>query len=61
MLRLLVGDGMRSPETPLQLEIVSEDWRVTPALAKLLATLARRQLEWEKQHHLADRRGEHAA
>jgi hypothetical protein len=38
---------MAIDESPIGLEAVSEDFVVTPALARLLVKLAMRHLEWE--------------
>lgn len=51
-MRLLLGGLMATPDTPLELEVISESFTVTPALAKLLVKLARRHLEWEASEAL---------
>ena len=38
---------MAADETLVEFEALSEDFVVTPALARLLVKLARRHLEWE--------------
>jgi hypothetical protein len=47
MLRLVQGGVVAADETLVEFEALSEDFVVTPALARLLVKLARRHLEWE--------------
>ncbi|MFZ2056291.1 MAG: hypothetical protein WAV54_02630 [Acidimicrobiales bacterium] len=43
-------DGaMAVNDSPVELEALSEDFVVTPALARLLVKLARRHVEWESR------------
>jgi hypothetical protein len=47
MLRLLQGGVMLDREPPLELEVVNEDFVLTPNLCKLLLKLAKRHLDFE--------------
>jgi len=47
MFRLVRGGVVAADETVVEFEALSEDFVVTPALARLLVKLARRHLEWE--------------
>ncbi len=47
MLRLLRGGVMVDREPPIELEVLNEEFVLTPALCKLLLKLARRHLEFE--------------
>ena len=47
MLRLLRGGVMADREPPLELEVLNEDFVLTPTLCKLIVKLARRHLELE--------------
>lgn len=47
MLRLVPGGVVAANEQTVELEVISEDFVVSAALAKLLVKLARRHLEFE--------------
>lgn len=47
MLRLLRGGVTTDREPPLELEVINEEFVLTPTLSKLLLKLARRHLEFE--------------
>lgn len=52
---------MEGRDTPIELEVVGDEFIVTPALAKLLLVLARRHLEREQQQRAGRRRKENVA
>jgi hypothetical protein len=55
MLRLLRGGVMVDREPPpIELEVLNEEFVLTPALCKLLLKLARRHLEFEARQTRAD-------
>lgn len=41
------GGAVAINDSPIEFEVASEDFVVTPALARLLVKLAKRHLEWE--------------
>jgi len=52
---------MAASEPLIELEVLSEEFVVTPALARLLVKLARRHLEWEARQANGSSQEEHVA